>query len=525
MHIETTFILLFAVATTVAIAARRFRIPYTAALVIAGLILGGVQGLHAPHLTKELLFAVFLPGLLFEAAFHLEFADFWRDRTAILALAVPGVVVAIALTAVILTWLASTIHFVNGFGWESALVFAALIAATDPIAVVALFKSMGVPRRLAVLVEGESLLNDGTAIVLFTLVLGILAGQQIGVAGLAVEFVKVAGGGAVVGGLVGLAIAQVIRNVDDPMVEITLTTIAAYGAFVAAEQVGFSGVIATVTAGMLCGNYAKRTGMSPSTRVAVETFWEYVAFAFNSIVFLLIGLEVKLGQLIHAWPAILLAYLAVTVGRGAVIASMAGLLYRTHSRIPRGWTTILTWGGLRGGLSMVLVLSLPSDFAWRGLLVTMTFGVVLLSILLNGLTMPLLLRWMGIGHPEEMRVRHEFRRGEIQAATAAIGALDRMARLRLAHPEVLAQVRKEYEDRLGDAEKEIQDLHLDHGELKQEELRQLRRQLLVIEKDQALEAFHAGLLSQAAYERLAADIDARLLEAGTETTQSGDEQL
>ncbi len=516
MHIETTFILLFVVATTVAIAARRFRIPYTVALVVAGLVLGSVHVLEPPHLTKELLFAVFLPGLLFEAAFHLDFTDFWRDRSAIFALSVPGVVAAIALTAGILTWLAGTLHFANGFGWESALVFAALIAATDPIAVVALFKTMGVPRRLAVLVEGESLLNDGTSIVLFTLVLGALAGAEISFGGLAVEFVKVAGGGALVGGMVGLAVAQVIRRVDDPMIEITLTTIAAYGAFVAAEELLFSGVIATVVAGMLCGNYAKRTGMSPSTRVAVETFWEYVAFALNSIVFLLIGFEVRLSQLVEAWPAILLAYLAVTVGRGVVITGVTALLHRTRSRIPRGWTTALTWGGLRGGLSMVLVLGLPTDFAWRGLLITMTFGVVLLSILLNGLTMPVLLRWLGIGHPEERRVHHELYRGKAQTATAALTALDEMGRARLVHADVLQQVRQDYEDRLNRAEEEISGMHLDQHGLRDEELRRVRRQLIVIEKDQALEAFHQGMLSQPAYERLVADIDARLLELDEE---------
>jgi monovalent cation:H+ antiporter, CPA1 family len=143
-----------------------------------------------------------------------------------------------------------------------------------------------------VLLDGESLLNDGVAIVIFTLSLALVTGTVVTAGGLVLDFIKIVGIGALIGAGVGLAVSQVIKQVDDPMIEITLTTIAAYGSFVAAEQFHYSGVIATVAAGMICGNYAAHVGMSPSTRIAVETFWEYVAFALNSIVFLLIGLEV-----------------------------------------------------------------------------------------------------------------------------------------------------------------------------------------------------------------------------------------
>ena len=179
------------------------------------------------------------------------------------------------------------------------------------------------------------------------------------------------------------------------MIEITLTTIAAYGSFLAAEHFHYSGVIATVAAGMLCGNYGARVGMSPSTRIAVETFWEYVAFALNSIVFLLIGLEVNFQALLASWQAILVAYLVVTGGRALIIFGASSLLRRTRERIPWAWSVILTWGGLRGGLPMVLVLSLPRDFPHRELLVSMTFGVVILSILVHGLTMSPLLQMAG----------------------------------------------------------------------------------------------------------------------------------
>ena len=199
MHVETIFILLFVVATTVAIASRKLRVPYTVALVAAGLLLGALDVVEAPFLTKELLFALFLPGLLFEAAYHLEFEDFKRDLLPIVSLAVPGVVAAIALVALLLTPFVGGLDLEAGFTWEFGLVFGALIAATDPIAVVALFKTLGAPKRLGVLVEGESLLNDGTAVVLFGLALAFVTGEEVTGAGLFVDFVRSVGAGAAIG--------------------------------------------------------------------------------------------------------------------------------------------------------------------------------------------------------------------------------------------------------------------------------------------------------------------------------------
>jgi len=511
MHSAAIFILLFVVASAVAIAARRLRIPYTVALVLAGLLLGAVHAFEVPHLTKELLFTVFLPGLLFEAAFHMEFAEFWRNRAAIAALAVPGVVAAIALTAFILTPVISRFHFESGFTWQHALVFGALIAATDPVAVVALFKSLGAPKRLTLLLEGESLLNDGTAIVFFSLVLGMLVGNGTSARALAVGFVTVVGGGAVVGAIVGFAVSQIIKRIDDPMIEITLTTIAAYGAFVVAEQLHYSGVIATVAAGMLCGNYAARVGMSASTRVAVETFWEYIAFALNSLVFLLIGFEVRAEALLDSWQVILVAYLAVTVGRVLVILAVSALLRITRERIPRAWSVILMWGGLRGGVCMVLVLGLPPSFPHRPLLVTMTFGVVVLSILGQGLTMTPLLQRLGVVSARAARTAYELARGRVQAANAALAALDDLGRTYFAPPDVLDELRHEYEEKVGRAQAEMREVHLEREALSSEERQRTRRQLLLVERAQTVDAYHQGALSQQVYERLIADVDAQLL--------------
>jgi monovalent cation:H+ antiporter, CPA1 family len=396
MNLATTATLLLTVAMGVALLARRLRVPYTVALVAVGLILGATHMMPAPHLTKELLYSALLPGLLFEAAFHLDARDFWRNKSAILTLAVPGVALAIAVTAPLLVFAPRGLGLASGFAWPAALVFAALIAATDPIAVVALFRVVGAPRRLAVIVDGESLANDGIAVVFYTIAVSVAAGSTTSALDAGIEFVRVVGLGVTLGAALGFVVSKIIARLDEPLVEITLTTIAAYGSFIVAEQLHASGVLATVTAGMLCGSYGAPRGMSPTTRVAVESFWQYVAFALNSIVFLLIGLNVRVEHLLESWPAIGLAYVIVMTARAVVVYLTIALLRRTRERLEWKWGLVLTWGGLRGALSMVLALALAESFPDRLTVIRVTFGVVILSILVNGLTVAPLLRTLDV---------------------------------------------------------------------------------------------------------------------------------
>jgi CPA1 family monovalent cation:H+ antiporter len=524
MEGETIFILLFVVATAVAIAVQRLAIPYTVALVFTGLVLGMLQVLEAPHLTKDLLFNIFLPGLLFEAAFHIEFKQFWRNRLAISSLALPGVVAAIGLTAIILPPIVNGLHFVQGFTWKHALVFGALISATDPVAVVAIFKNLGVPKRLLLLLEGESLLNDGVAVVCFMLSLALVTGIEVTAYGLSADFVKIVGLGAIIGTAIGLAVSEIIKRVDDPMIEITLSTIAAYGSFVAAEHFHVSGVISTITAGMICGNYAARVGMSPSTRIAVESFWEYVAFALNSIVFLLIGLEVHYQELLDSWQPILVAYLVVTGGRALIIFAASLLLRMTRECMPWAWSVSLSWGGLRGGLSMVLVLSLPIDFPYRELLVSMTFGVVILSLLVHGLTMSPLLRWLGVVSGYQERAAYELARGRLQAARAALKEIEKMSHVHFTNPKLLASLSREYEQKVERDKAELNELHLEHEQLQAEELQWIRRHLLLVEKGEVMDAFQRGVLGHVVHEQLLADIDAQLLRLESEAVEDLKEQ-
>jgi CPA1 family monovalent cation:H+ antiporter len=511
MTTEASFVVLFSVATGVAIAVRRLRVPYTVALVVVGLALGALHLVEPPRLTKELLFALFLPGLLFDAAFHLDAREFWRNRWAIGVLAVPGVLLGIVVTAAIATFIITRFQLEPGFSWSYGLVFGALIAATDPIAVVGLFRSLNVPERLTTLIEGESLLNDGTAIVILTLILAYVGGVATSPSALVVRFATIVGGGVLVGGAVGMAVSQMIVRIDEAMIEITLTTIAAYGSFVIGEQFHYSGVIATVTAGMICGNYAKRVGMSPSTQLAVETFWEYIAFALNSIIFLLIGFEVGLGMLAAAWAQITGGYVAVLLARSAVILGVLILLRGTRERLPTLWAPVLAWGGLRGALSMVLALALPVEFPHRTLLITMTFGVVVTSILAQGISMPLMLRSLGIGARGDDRQGYDLARIRLRVAEAASREIDRLRNDHAASRDVLDALQERYARRRAKAVEELAALHRTRGELRAEAAERIVRHLLLIEREQLGAQQRAGLLLPEVYRRLAADIDARLL--------------
>jgi Na+:H+ antiporter len=393
MTLSGSIILLLLAASAVALAARRLRVPYTVALVVAGLLLSASPLLHPPGLTKELLFAVFLPGLLFEAAFHLDAGEFWRNRLTIFSLALPAVVLATLLTA---SGLVLALRLAGiGLAWGPAFVFATLIAATDPIAVVALVRSLGAPVRLGVLIESESLLNDGTAAVSFTAAVAYVLGSQPDIGSLAWHFVYSIGAGVLVGAVAGLATWRLLSWLDDVMVMITMTTTTAYGSFLVADAIGASGVIAAVTAGLLSGTQASQRAMSATARTALQGFWQYIAFALNSIVFLLIGFQARFAQLLHAWRAILIAYVVVTVTRVIVTYAIVSVMPKRES-LPRGWTAVLAWSGLRGSLSMVLALSLSAAMPQREMIVDMTIGVVVLSILVQGMTVLPLMRWLGL---------------------------------------------------------------------------------------------------------------------------------
>ena len=389
MAFSGTIVLLLVVAAIVAVVARKLELPYSIALVVAGLLLGLSGVLHPPTLTKELLFALFLPGLIFEAAVELDADEFWRNRLTIFSLALPGVILATPIVAAGLVFALGPAGI--PISWGPAFVFATLIAATDPIAVVSLVRSLGAPARLGVLIESESLLNDGTAAVAFATTVAFVLGAHPSVLEATIQFVYAIVAAIALGAGFGLATRRLMAWIDDARVIITITAVTAYGSFIVAESIHASGVIAVVTAGLLVGDEPARRALAPATRQALHTFWDYVAFALNSIVFLLIGFQAGVGSLARSWIPIAIAFLVVTIAR--IVATYAVVAVMPASeRLPKNWAAVLAWSGLRGSLAMVLALSLPPQMPFRDLVIEMTVGVVVLSILVQGLTAAPLLR-------------------------------------------------------------------------------------------------------------------------------------
>ncbi len=408
---ETLIIELLLIVSIVALAVRRLRVPYTVALVVVGLLITFQSPIEI-ELTPELIMALFIPPLVFEAAFHLNLTELRRNLPAILLLAVPGVILT---TFIVGGMLVLGINL----SLPLALVFGALIAATDPVSVVALFRTLGVPKRLSVLIEGESLFNDGTAIVLFNLMLAIVLTGKFSLADSVVDFFVISIGGILVGLLLGWLIAQLISRVDNYLIETTFTTILAFGSYLIAERLGVSGVLAVVAAGLVNGNISPQ-GMSPTSRIVIFNFWEYVAFLANSLVFLLLGLQINISSLLSSWQPILWAILAILVARFIIVYGLSWLGNRFSEPIPFRWQHILNWGGLRGAISLALVLSLPAEIGpERDLLRVMAYGVVLFTLLVQSTTMSPLIRRLKIITRSEAQVEYEIQHARLTALRSA----------------------------------------------------------------------------------------------------------
>ena len=398
----------------------------------------------------------------------------------------------------------------TGLALPVALTFGALIAATDPVAVVSLFRMLGVPKRLAVLVEGESLLNDGTALVLFNMMLVIVATGKFNLAVSALDFVRISVGGIVVGLVLGWAISRLIARVDDYLIETTLTTVLAFGSYLIAEQLHFSGVLAVVAAGLINGNLGPQ-GMSPTTRIVLFNFWEYVAFLANSLVFLLIGLEVDIPALLHAWRPIVWAIGAVILARVIVVYGLSLLTRRLAEPVSLRWQHVLTWGGLRGALSLALALSLPASFgADRALLRTMAFGVVLFTLLVQATTMKPLIRRLGIILRNPEQVEYEKRHARLTALRSAEGHLERRYREGLLSTHTWETLRPKLQEQLALLAEAVRESLRSAPALEAEEMDIARREILRAQRSAFMGLLQDGVISNDVYENLSAEIDATI---------------
>jgi CPA1 family monovalent cation:H+ antiporter len=387
---------LLLVACLIAMLSRRLGMPYIVGLVVAGFLIAFLPNSPDLPLSRGLIFNVFLPPLVFEAAMQLDWRRFRQELPLTIALAFFGVGIAGAIVA-------AGMHWLVGWSWIGAALFGVLIAATDPVSVIASFREMGCKPRLSMVVESESLLNDGVAAVGFAVLSTVAAGASPSAGSIVPTFLWTIAGGVLIGMVVSAAILLIVGRTNDPLVEITLTTIAAYGSFLIAEGLHASGIISTLTAGLLIGSGGTRL-LSEHGRDRVHHAWEFFAFLANSFVFILIGMNVAhqpLGRLSSVAAAA--AIFLVLAGRGLSVYPLAALFRRSRWRLSAAYQHTLFWGGLRGALALALALAVPDSVPERDAIIVIAFVVVAFSILVQGLTMPLLIKRFNLAgkDPEE----------------------------------------------------------------------------------------------------------------------------
>lgn len=376
----------------IAFVSRRLRLQYTVAMVVVGLVVSAFTGRGNLEVSPAIAVTILLPGLVFEAAYRLDAVELRRTFGGVALLAVPGVIIVAAVVAVVL-------HDAAGLPMVEAFIVGAIVSATDPVAVVATMRQLKAPSRLVTLIDAESLFNDGTAVLVYTIGLGALSeGHTLSddVMTFAVGIVASVGIGAATGWL----IARVAALTSDHLIELTLTLLAAYGTYVIADLVRQSGIIAVVVAGIVIGTYGRRIGFSPRAREAIDTVWEFLAFVLTAVAFLLIGSAIPIGTLQDAALPIAWGVFAVLVGRALVVYGLLGGSSRLAHRLgaapemPLSWLHVLNWTGLRGAVAIALALSLPSDIPDRTLLQGTTFGIVLFTVLVQGATAERVMRWV-----------------------------------------------------------------------------------------------------------------------------------
>lgn len=378
-------------ACLIAILSRKLGLPYIVGLVVAGIGIAFVPNVPAMPLSRELIFDIFLPPLIFEAALSLGWKEFRRELPLTLTLALVGVGIAA-------TTVALGMHYLLGWSVIGAALFGTLIAATDPVSVIAAFRELNAEKRLAMVVESESLLNDAVVAVAFAVILGFTAGDTPSMMTSVPAFVSTTAIGIAVGAAISALAMLVAFNTNDTLVEIAITTVAAYGSFLIAEHFHGSGVLAALTAGLMFGNIGWHRVLSANASNHLGSAWDYFAFLANSFVFLLIGInaardEILARELIALWPVIVL----VLVSRALSIYPLSAVFNVTRLKLPWAYQHVLFWGGLRGALALALALAVPDSVPERDLIIAASFAVAAFSILVQGLTMPPLLRKLGVG--------------------------------------------------------------------------------------------------------------------------------
>ena len=487
-------IILLLVATGVALLSRWLRVSYVTGLVLAGLAITELLPRRI-GLDSSLILDLFLPILLFEAAINTDISRLRSTIKPIALLAGPGVVISSGVTAVLLKW-------GLGLTWTEALLLGVILAITDTVSVIAVFKEVPVPSRLSTIVEGESLFNDGVALVLFSLILEVNTAGSLTILDGLQEFFVVVVGGILVGLVLGYLSSGLFVRSDDPLSSILLTVAVALGAFQIGHFLHVSGVVAVVVAGLIVGTFGLSSSVSASTRLTLLSFWESAGFGVNSFIFLLIGIEIDLRTLWRTLPAVLLAILAYQVGRLLCVYPLLAMVRWFDRPVPWRWQHVLFLGNIKGSLSMALAFSIPTTIAGREQLIAIVFGTVLLSLVGQGVSLPWLVKRLQLSKFSESRQQVEELQAQLMTGKAAQDELDSLLKSGVLPKAVYEEMRSAYQVRVAGAEKTLRELynrrpeefHPKSGE--HNKLDAIRRRLLLAEKGALTEAMRKQILSE-----------------------------
>ena len=500
-------IILLLIATFVALVTQRLRIPYVTGLVLAGLPITELLSRRI-GLDPSLVLNLFLPILIFEAAINTDISRLRSTFKPIALLAGPGSIFSSAIIAVL-------VKFGLGLDWIPALLIGVILANTDTVSMIAVFKDIRVPSRLSTIVEGETLFNDAAALISFNLVLVIYAtGSLTAIQGVK-ELLVVALGGAMVGGVLGYLSVPIFVRLNDSLSSLLLTVALALGTFQIGQFLGVSGAVAVVIAGLVFGNLGLPRSSSASDRITLLSFWEYAGFSVNTFIFLLIGIEINPLALWRILPSILFVILAYQLGRIlSVYLLLAGLRWFDRP-IPLRWQHILVLGNIKGSLSMALAVAIPLTLPGRDNIIALVFGAVSFSLVGQGLSLPWMVKRLKISRVSDLMQEAGQLQIQLIASKAAQDELDSLLKSGVLPKAVYEELWASYQARIANSERVLRDLYNKHraGQLEGDRsgLDTIRRRLLLAEKGAVSDALRKRIVPEDLVHPYIKDLDEKLL--------------
>jgi Na+/H+ antiporter len=518
MSLEVTLVIVLAAVLLLLIAAQFLRVPYPILLVVGGLGLGAIPDIPRVELHPDLVLLILLPPLLYAGAFFTPLRELRRNVRPISLLAIGLVLATMATVAVVA-------HEAIGFDWPTSFVLGAIVSPTDPVAATAIARRLGVPGRIVTILEGESLINDATALVAYKFAVAAVVTGSFSLSDAVADFIVNVAGGVAIGIAVGAVVAAIRRRLDNPPVEVTIALFTAYFAYLPAEELGVSGVVAAVTVGIYMGRLTSKL-TSPTTRIQGTAVWEIVVFVLNSALFVLIGLQLPnvldgldgqdTGDLIGYGALITVTVMLTRIAWSFAVSKLIRTMIRELRRRRGNWkvTTIGAWAGMRGAVSLAAALALPLEtdaggpFPHRELIVFLAFSVILGTLVVQGLTLPPLIKVLGVDDHDETLEREESK-ARVRAAEAALARIDELADEDWAREDTADRLRRQYDYRLRRFRSRFAD---EDGESRGFEERasdyqRLLREVLNAQRAELLEMRDAGSINDEVMQRIERELD------------------